>query len=67
MTRSAERQREFAAALLDPARPTPPGVVGPDGDPSHKRFAVYRNNCSPSAPMAQIWDCDLRRVLVSSS
>ena len=40
----AERQADFAAALLDPARPAPPGVVGPDGEESPRRFAVYRNN-----------------------
>ena len=40
----AERQRQFAAALLDPERPAPPGLVGPDGEPSPRRFAVYRNN-----------------------
>ena len=40
----ADRQREFAFALLDPARPTPRGIVGPDGDPSPRRFSVYRNN-----------------------
>jgi hypothetical protein len=40
----AERQREFAAALLDPALPIPAGLVGPDRQPSAVRFAVYRNN-----------------------
>ncbi len=40
----AERQRTFAAALLDPRLPTPVGLVGPDGRPSSRRFAVYRNN-----------------------
>lgn len=40
----AERQRSFAAALLDPAHPPPPGLVGPDGEPSSRRFGVYRNN-----------------------
>ena len=34
----------FAAALLDPDRPTPDWVVRPDGQPAPKRFAVYRNN-----------------------
>lgn len=34
----------FALALLDPDKPAPPGLVGPDGLPSAKRFAVYRNN-----------------------
>jgi len=42
--RLAERQRDFAAALLDAGRPLPKGIVGPDGEPSAKRFAVYRNN-----------------------
>jgi len=37
-------QRAFAAAILDPDLPVPPGLIGPDGDPSTKRFAVYRNN-----------------------
>jgi hypothetical protein len=40
----AERQRDFRAALLDRARPVPPGLVGPDGEPSSRRFSVYRNN-----------------------
>jgi hypothetical protein len=40
----AEKQRSFATALLDPALPTPIGLVGPDGEPSPRRFAVYRNN-----------------------
>lgn len=44
MSSPAERQRAFAAALLDPERPIPAGVVGPDGEPSDRRFAVYRNN-----------------------
>jgi hypothetical protein len=40
----AELQRGFVAALLDPALPTPAGLVGPDGKPSSTGFAVYRNN-----------------------
>jgi hypothetical protein len=40
----AERQRDFAAAVLNPAHPIPHGLVGPDGEPDPKRFAVYRNN-----------------------
>lgn len=44
MPQLAERQREFARALLDPRLPVPLGLVGPDGEPSDSRFAVYRNN-----------------------
>jgi hypothetical protein len=40
----ADRLDGFAAALFDPAEPVPTGLVGPDGQPSQKRFAVYRNN-----------------------
>lgn len=40
----AERQRAFAKALLNPAAAVPAGIVGPDGLPTNKRFAVYRNN-----------------------
>ena len=42
--RLRERQREFAAAILNPDLPVPLGLIGPDGSPSVKRFAVYRNN-----------------------
>ncbi|MBO9195378.1 putative DNA-binding domain-containing protein [Rhizobium sp. 16-449-1b] len=38
------RLQEFALALLDPQRPVPVGLVGPDGLPSQRRFNVYRNN-----------------------
>ncbi len=34
----------FAAALLDTTRPVPPDLLGPDGEPTAKRFGVYRNN-----------------------
>ena len=44
MQQLANRQREFAEALLDPTRATPPGLVGSDGETSAKRFSVYRNN-----------------------
>jgi hypothetical protein len=39
-----ERQRHFAAALLDPGMPVPAGLIGPDRAPSLQRFNVYRNN-----------------------
>lgn len=44
MARLAERLEEFASALLDPDRAIPAGLVGPDGETSTRRFAVYRNN-----------------------
>jgi hypothetical protein len=40
----AERQRDFGAALLNAMRVVPPGLMGPDGEPSERRFSVYRNN-----------------------
>jgi hypothetical protein len=39
-----DSQYQFAAALLDPTLPVPAGVVGPDREPSQRRFAVYVNN-----------------------
>src|SRR6266478_4258437 len=50
----AERQRSFAAALLGAALPVPFGLVGPDGEPSPKRFAVYRNNVVIEPPRSPI-------------
>ena len=37
-------QAEFAAALLDPARPCPPGLRAWNGSDPAVRFAVHRNN-----------------------
>lgn len=37
-------QDAFTAALLDPERKVPDGVVNPNGVPATKRFDVYRNN-----------------------
>lgn len=39
-----EFHRTFAAALGDPSRPVPPGVIAPGGRVDPARFAVYRNN-----------------------
>jgi len=40
----ADRLKGFSAALLDPRAAAPAGLVGPDGEPSPRRYAVYRNN-----------------------
>ncbi len=34
----------FSAALLDPERPVPAGLITPDGKPASRRYAIYRNN-----------------------
>jgi hypothetical protein len=39
-----ERLKGFAMAILDSTMAVPAGLVGPDGRPSPRRFAVYRNN-----------------------
>lgn len=47
MTRSAAtafQQQDFAAALLDPQRATPPGLLAWNGSDPAARLAVYRNN-----------------------
>ena len=37
-------QRAFAAALLDPRKACPPGLISANGADPQSRFAVYRNN-----------------------
>ncbi len=44
MSSHAERLAGFGAAILDARLAAPPGLLGPDGQPSARRFAVYRNN-----------------------
>lgn len=41
-------QTLFAAALLDPSLPVPPGVTSARGAPDTTRFAIYRNNVTVS-------------------
>lgn len=37
-------QSHFVTAAMNPDLPAPAGIIGPDGAPAPKRFAVYRNN-----------------------
>lgn len=37
-------EHDFARALLNPDLPVPQGLVGPQGGPVARRFAIYRNN-----------------------
>lgn len=41
-------QTAFLTAVLDPAAAVPDGLIGPNGTPAQKRFAVYRNNVAVS-------------------
>ncbi len=41
---NASRNDDFGKALFDPDIEVPPGLTGPDGIASPRRFAVYRNN-----------------------
>jgi len=41
-------QGDFAAALLDPQRPCPDGLLSANGADPDSRFAVYRNNVQSS-------------------
>lgn len=45
---AADPQAAFAAALLDPALPCPPGLRSWNGADPAARFAVYRNNVANS-------------------
>lgn len=45
-------QSSFAAALLNPDAPLPPGIIDPQGRPAPKRFDVYRNNVTASLTAA---------------
>lgn len=40
----SDRLQTFGAAALNARLPMPEGLTGPDGLPSARRFAVYRNN-----------------------
>lgn len=48
MTTTPHSQAGFAHALLSPQAPVPEGLTDPEGRPTTKRFAVYRNNVAAS-------------------
>ncbi|MEO7775470.1 MAG: DNA-binding domain-containing protein [Steroidobacteraceae bacterium] len=64
MARLADRQRDFAAALLNTDQLAPAGLVGPDGEQSALRFSVYRNNVfvGLSAALRASFPCVARLV-----
>lgn len=64
MARLADRQQQFAEALLDREQVSPLGLVGPDGEPSARRFGVYRNNvfAGLTAALRESFPCVARLV-----
>ena len=48
MQKQADQQAAFAAALIDPALPAPPGVRRQAKLPQSRRFDLYRNNMMAS-------------------
>ncbi len=60
-------QTDFAAALLDPARPSPPGLVAWNGSDPAARLAVYRNNVVSSLVEALADNCPVVRELVGEA
>ncbi|MEM9999359.1 MAG: DNA-binding domain-containing protein [Pseudomonadota bacterium] len=56
--------RPFTGGLLNPAAPTPEGVVGPEGKGARTRYNVYRNNVTVSLinAMADIFPATQRIV-----
>jgi hypothetical protein len=59
-------QRAFAGALLDPARPVPPGLATWNGSDPTLRFAVYRNNVVSSLVAALADTFPVLRELVGA-
>ena len=39
---------DFVRAILEPSRPTPQAIVGPNGKAAERRYNVYRNNVTVS-------------------
>lgn len=57
-------QAQFVAALTDPARAVPVGLVSPRGTADAKRFAVYRNNVHVSLTNALAARFPVTRLVV---
>jgi Putative DNA-binding domain len=66
MSRAADHLGPFAAALLDPERPAPPGLVTWNGSDPAARFAVYRNNVALSLVEALADTFPVTRELVGA-
>jgi hypothetical protein len=60
-------QRLFAAALMDPLRPPPPGLTTWNGSDVAQRFAVYRNNVAVSLMAALRVKFPVVRALVGDA
>ena len=60
-------QDEFVAAILDPERDPPEGLLDPDGSPAGKRFDVYRNNVAAGLTEALETGFPAIRKLVGNS
>jgi len=63
---SADRQgsyaSDFVSGLLDPERPTPAALTGPNGKAAQQRYNVYRNNVTVSLidALAAVFPATLR-------
>jgi hypothetical protein len=67
MQTHAPMQARFAAALLAPERPAPPGLIAWNGSDPAVRFGVYRNNVAVSLTEALAEGFPVTRALVGDA